>query len=213
MQKRISWKTILCIVGGIIAIRIIVGILVIIGTVLISSLTPTKYYESTDVADYGNYIGNNDASFPETFIDSFFPEEIKDSFSEITYSYRAEDADAYGFEAYLEFTIKDTEEFEQHILSICGTSEWQQFRYDEAYVEYSIADTIKITPCGTVIGEIALTDNYIEYAKIGKILCSPSEQKMIYVAIGVYDGGGVTTSYLCKYFERFDIDPVKYAEG
>ena len=50
----------------------------------------------------------------------------------------------------------------------------------------------------------------IESAGIKKILYCAETQTIIYVAIGVYDGGGVETDYLCVFFERFDIDPVEY---
>lgn len=168
-----------------------------------------NYSSSTNIVCTVTHIRNCN-EFPSEFINSFFPLEIEEAFSDVTYSYRAENADSYGFEAFLEFTIKDEEQFERYVSSICPTEKWENFRYDEDYDEYCIADTLKLTPQGTKIGELVLQDTYIDYAQIGKILVSYSEQRIVYIAIGVYDGGGAATSYLCRYFERFNIDPLEY---
>ena len=49
----------------------------------------TRIYETTSIEDYGRYIGNYDNDTPHSFITSFFPAEIDDSFSDVEYSYKA----------------------------------------------------------------------------------------------------------------------------
>ena len=51
---------------------------------------------------------------------------------------------------------------------------------------------------------------YISYAKIAKILVNSDENRVIYIALVLHDGGGTDTSFLRSYFERFDIDPKEY---
>lgn len=176
------------------------------------SFVRTEHYETTDIADYGNYIGNNDNNFPSEFIGSFFPEKIGENFTDIVYSYRAENADTYGFEAYLEFTINDLEALQHHISKIAPLEEWQEFRFDSSYYEYVISDVLAIDlwePGGEHRG---LPVYSISQCKIGRILFAPDENRVIYVAMGVFDGGGADTAYLCSFFDRFDIDPMEYAE-
>lgn len=167
--------------------------------------TPTDYYETTNPDDYGNYVGNNDNIFPARYINSFFPDNICEDMQEVVYSYKAENADSYGFEAYLEFKVVDSKVFYNYIDAIAPIEEWKPFEFDGNYMEYTFDNELVITE-HPEFGEDA-----IEYAQIGKVLYCANEQRLIYVAICVYDGGGASTSYLCTFFERFMIDPSKYA--
>ena len=81
----------------------------------------------------------------------------------------------------------------------------QEFRYDAAYQEYTVID--EFLPSSQYENGIVS----IRYAKIGKILCCPEKQEVIFVALGVYDGGVARTDFLCVYFNRFQIDPKEYA--
>ena len=45
----------------------------------------------------------------------------------------------------------------------------------------------------------------IVYAKIRKILYSPKDQTIIYVAMGVYDGGGIGTNYFNVFLNVFKL--------
>lgn len=166
--------------------------------------TPIEYYETNDINEYGIYLGNRNNHVPAEFISSFFPEHIEEYYSEISYSYRAENCDTYGFEAYLEFTIEDDELFSQHTKAATGNLSCYPFQYDSDYVEYVVSNKLQLNTID-YSGEV-----YIEQASIGLILLSPENHKIVYIAIGVYDGGGVTVDSLCSFFERFTIDPLIY---
>lgn len=177
---------------------------------LIWSVAPRQYV-TTDLADYGNYIGNYDNQSVQKFITSFFPKEIQKKFTNITYSYRAQKNDTYAFEAYLEFTIEDAHEYEEFITQNTSGLEKKSFPYDDSYTEYVIFD--EFYPIGYLDDNDDQEDDldiHIRYAKIGKILCSNEDQKIIYIALGVYDGGIVTTDFLSVYFNRFNINPKEY---
>ena len=181
-------------------------------------------YSTTDLSDYGNYTGNYDNGSVQNYINSFFPEEISDTFEDVTYSYRAEKGDTYAYEAYLEFTINDPEEYASLVKQYAAGRPSKPFAYDTAFVEYTIND--KFLPCthfeenGEVkqitgyIEKPIHSDNvvkcHIEAATIGKILCNSKEQRVIFVAIGVLDGGAVDTEFLSVYFTRFNIKPWNY---
>ena len=56
----------------------------------------------------------------------------------------------------------------------------------------------------------AESSKYISLSKVGKVLFSHTEQRVIFVALGMYDGGGATTSELGFFFEKFNIDPIVF---
>ena len=179
---------------------------------LFQATSPFSYYETTNIADYGKYRGNNDNKSVREFINSFFPEEISSEFENPKYIYHAKKFDAYAFEAYLEFTISDENTFQQYLKNVTNNASTESFEYDQNFVEYVIADelTISISPSEQKLETPG--DYAIQYAKIGKILFNDDTNTVIYIALGVYDGGGVSTSYLCEYFTRFQIDPAQYDE-
>lgn len=189
-------------------ITVLLGICIAIVALVITVIAPIKYTETTDIADYGTYTGTYADSFTQAYIDSFFPEQISTSFTSVKYSYKAKEFDTYAFEAYLEFTIEDVTEFNNFIQSIASADEWKPFPFDEGFMEYNIENVLDIS----VRDPEEFPYHPIECAKIRKILCSTETQTVIYVAIGVYDGGGVGTDYLCVFFERFGIDPVEYEQ-
>ena len=99
---------------------------------------PPKHTETTDILEYGQYDGTNNTRFTEQYIQSFFPEEIQGSFTNVQYSYKAQNMGAYCFEAYLEFTIEDEAEFQKYISEITQEENWKDFAYAPGYKEYSI---------------------------------------------------------------------------
>lgn len=187
---------------------ILLGIGISIAGLVISLYIPIEHTEKTDIADYGTYSGTYADDIVQAYIDSFFPETISTSFQDIKYSYKAEKLDTYAFEAYLEFSIEDAAEFYSYIYSVAPENAWRQFPFDENFMEYSIDNRFDISTHDS--GK--LTCHSIEYAGIKKILYCTQTQTIIYVAIGVHDGGGVGTDYLCVFFERFGIDPVVYEQ-
>lgn len=179
-------------------------------TAVLFAAIHTDYYETTDPADYRKIVGNNNNEVPAEFIASFFPEEIIPDFSDVTYSYRAENGDTYGYEAYLEFTVTDPEAFQNYVSQIAPPDNWQEFRFDSGYMEYVVSDVFEIHSVKSESTGSGLPVCAIQAAQIGKVLYSAEQSRIIYVALGVYDGGGVNTSFLCRFFERFHIDPTEY---
>ena len=176
-------------------------------------------FETTNIADYGIVDGNYDNETPKKMIYSFFPENIQDNFENVKYSYKARKFDTYGFEAYLEFTISDNDEYEdfvkEYTMGLKGTS----FPYDEEYIEYVLEDQFDLVYSNDKVkdgmvyhdGEIFEDPFAISYADVRKIICCPEEQRIIFVAIGVFDGGGTDANFLCAYFNRFNINPREYS--
>ncbi len=175
-------------------------------TVMLFSFGYTRQYTTTNILDYGKYIGNYNNESVQTFIKSFFPDKIEDTFSDVSYSYRAQKNDTYAFEAYLSFTIGDNKQYNAFVESHTAGLTKSKFRYDDSYWEYTLVHEFFPDPTENESNNI-----HIRYAKIGKVLCCPTKQEVIFVAMGVYDGGIVKTDFLCVYFERFHIDPREYA--
>ncbi len=168
---------------------------------------------TTDIADYGNYTGNLDNESVAEYINSFFPEKIEDNFTDISYSYRAQKGDAYAYEAYLEFVIEDTDEYNAFVAEYTEGLTGTIFEYDEAFTDYTIDQQLSITVWDDSGKEVYLfSDIALELVKMGKILCCDDEQRIIFVAIGVWDGGMVNADLLCTYFNRFAINPLDIAE-
>jgi len=163
-------------------------------------------YETENVADYGKIKGNFDNESPKKFIFSFFPETLNDSFSDITYHYKAIRGDAYAYECYLEFVVEDPDAYRAFLDSYVDNKQTKAFSYDEAYMEYSISNILDIDSSKT--GDHG---GYpIHQAEIGKILYNDSEQRILFFAMGEYDGGGTETTALDYFFEEFGIDVAEY---
>ena len=191
--KTIRWHTLL------IAFVVIV-LMGIITTIILP--TDSQYgivFETNNIADYGKITGNFDNDSPSDFVFSFFPKIIEQQFSNVNYHYKAISGDTYAYEVWLEFLIDDQSEFDSYVNNISEGKRSIAFPYDEKFYVFPITDTLHI--------EKHKTKYWIQYAEIGKILVSESEHRIIYVAIGVYDGGGTTTEELNYYWSRFNIEP------
>ena len=208
MKKGILRIVLLAIAGG------VIGTVLTFGTIHagLTWYTNTRKYVTNDIADYGNYTGNYNNRFANEFITSFFPEKIEDNFEDVSYSYRALKVDEYAFEAVLEFTIEDPQEYRAFIEEYTEGMEASAFSYDDTFVEFVVSDEFRSDYIGDRSDPEKLPEVMeIRRAKIGKILCSDQEQRIIFVALGVRDGGVVGTDYLCVYFDRFQINPWEYA--
>ena len=164
-------------------------------------------YETDNIEHYGIITGNYDNDTPKEFINSFFPVVIEENFLDVTYHYKAKKGDTYAFEAYLEFTIADASEYAAYVSAYVETGLCNTFAYDESFKEYAISNEFVLV---SSMDSDAENGEYISIAKVGKVLFSDDEQRVIYVAIGMHDGGGATTKELGSFFERFNIDPTEY---
>lgn len=173
---------------------------------------PPKYTQVTDISKYGEYTGTRNDDAVQEFINAFFPAEIQPQFSNVVYSYNAVDQDEYAFEAYLEFTISDSDFFWEYISALAPSSQWQKFRYDEDYMEYLVIDGFELTYAGN-LGTYENPAYSIRWAKIGRILYCEEDQSIIFSAIGVNNGGFANTSELSTFFDRFNIRPLQYARS
>lgn len=193
------WKAVLaCIAGQAV-------IFVVILCYLLLRPSP-EWFIVTDVESYGVIDGNNDNARAEEAFSAIFPAKIEDSFQDVTYSYKAINIDSCDFEMYLEFSLEDSETFLEYVNKIAPAEEWKPFAYDETYLEYTYSDWYDADP--------GLSEEYfrIGCAYIAKVLIHPNEQRVITVALGVLDGGGAKTDYFTCFFDRFNIDPLEYAE-
>lgn len=180
-------------------------IVLIVGALL---LTKPKQYATSDINNYGNYIGNADNQFASKYISAFFPEIIESSFTDVTYSYRAQNLGNYAFEAYLEFVIEDEKAFHEFISGKTSGLECKEFPYDPNFVEYTLDDMLDID---VIDGEDKQNRQiWISTARIGKILCNAEEHRIIFVAMAMRDAWDAYSDYFCCYFDRFNIDPTKY---
>jgi len=180
-------------------------IALIVGALL---LTKPKQYATSDINNYGHYIGNGDNQFASKYISAFFPEIIESSFTDVTYSYRAQNLGNYAFEAYLEFVIEDEKAFHEFISGKTSGLECKEFSYDPNFVEYTLDDSLEIS---VMDGEKNQNRRiWISEARIGKILCNAEEHRIIFVAMAMRDAWYAYSDFFCCYFERFNIDPAKY---
>lgn len=184
-----------------------------ISSCVISALSELASYsppvtEYQDVADYGKFDGTDNEEFVNGYIQSFFPKAIDDTFSNVTYSYNAVSGPTYCFEAYLEFTIEDPDEFDLYISSIADENQWQKFEYDSSFMEYNIENELIVGDSSEINPE---SPYHIIKSKIRKILYCPETQTVIYVALGLYDGS-INVKYLDTFFKRFDINPAVYEQ-
>lgn len=197
--------------AGKITLIAIVSVLLLLGiTIGIFSHVLFGAYETNSPRNYLKIVGNYSNEEPQEFVSSFFPAAIEESFSDVVYHYKAIRGDAYAYEAYLEFVIEDKDKYNSLILSIVDKQASNIFSYDSSFCEYTIAHEYEIWKSAS--SNKSTNDLYVlERAKVGKILFSDAEQRLIFVAIGMFDGGGARTMELGYFFERFNIDPVDFA--
>jgi len=193
-----------------IALCIIVFLAILIGSFALwfTLRSYGEVYETTRLDQYGRITGNFVNDVPEAFIHSFFPESIEDSFSQIIYHYKAKKGDGYAYECYLEFVIEDTDDYEDFIERYIERESSVPFVYDESFQEQSVSNVLSLqTP------EEKTVAYPIGTAELGKILYSDEQHRIIFVAIGMYDGGGANTIELGHFFTRFQIDPFEYMKS
>ena len=180
------------------------------------TLVKNPKYETTDLAEYGVVEGTNQKSEAEKLID-FFPNKIEDYFEDVTYSFKSEKTWVYSFEAYLEFTISDTEQYEYFRKSTVKWYVGQPFEYDTSYTEYIISDIIQPSFSDEVLesNRVLYQGNErhfsIDNCDVRKMLFNDEEQRVIFVAICVGDEGFTSTEFYSTFFDRFDIHPREYA--
>lgn len=189
--------------GIIIAVGFLCLLLVIV-VLSISYAIPPEHTIITDISDYGVFTGNRRNDYVEELITSFFPEEITEDFSDVIYSYHAIKESTYTFEAYLEFTIEDSEAFFEQIAAIAPENEWNKFEYDDKFREYNYTNGLEL------IQMYQEPKTCFEWAEICKVLYSEEDHRVIYVAIGVDNDSFVEVSELSVFFERFQVDPEEY---
>lgn len=186
----------------------------VVGGLLVVSALGCYYYlakepeitEINDIHDYGIYTGNYDNDTPTAFISSFFPEELITNEADIGYHYRAIKCDTYGYEAWLEYTFKQADDFDIYLSCLTEKYEFVPFYYDNSYMEFTVNDILELAHCKEE-GSYS-----IDWAEIGKILYSTDEKRIIYLAIGVSDGGGTSTDDVSTFFAEFNIDPKEFEE-
>lgn len=179
-----------------------------LGIVLVMSLLELgTEYETNDTADFGIIKGNYDNETPNAFVSSFFPNEIEEYFQDVTYHYKAIKGDSYAYEMCLEFVIPDTNEYDTFVQGTTNGTICKPFTFAPEYQEYRIDNLLEI---GEQEGGNRRIAPIIHQAQIGLVLFSRSDQRIVFIALGVYDGGGVTTDNLRYFFDRFDINPWQY---
>lgn len=162
--------------------------------------------ETTDVADYGIISGNHDNDYPAKFMFSFFPEEITEDFSNVSYRYTAQKGDTYACEIWLEFDIQDEAKFAEFIDTSVDPEQVTTFSYDPSLSDYTVSNNFILTSPEDDPPDAI----HIEYAEIGKILYSEESQHVICYALLMFDGGYSSTKEFGRFFTRFKIDPIQY---
>ena len=175
-------------------------------------------YTTSDIIEYGNYSGVLQEAQDE-YMNRFFPESIQPEFVNPIYHFSSRTVDTYGFEAYLEFTFASQEQYEEHIEKATEGMLQGTFYFDNDYSEYLLFHQNTGNVCDSLwlhhspnIDDNGIPYYSIDYAGIAKILANPKERRVIYIALGVSDGGGSDTKLLNAYFSRFGIDPIEYEE-
>ena len=200
-----------------IPILVSVVLLIVLGYCFVQWASSPTRYETTDLADYGKYIcGCGESTYPEEYINQFFPEKLLDEFENVQYVYHSNHVDVRSYEAYLEFTFPSDELLNAHIQVVTEGMMKRTFHFDNGYQEYVLMNE----DTGYVSDHVVLGKRYdkqgekaayqIEFADISKILVNFQEKRVIYIALDVFDGGGTDTGFLNAYFDRFNIDPEEY---
>ena len=206
MSRRDILKNILLLLAWVLVLALVLG-LALVALLCFILNSQGEITETTDPADYGVIRGNYDNDYPAEFMFSFFPEEISEDFSNVHYCYKAQKADTYACEIWLEFDIADGEKFAEFIAASVDPEQVTAFSYDPTFSDYTISEKFMLTcPENNDPGDI-----HIEDARIGKILYDEETQHVICFALLVCDGGYASNREFGSFFTRFRIDPIEYA--
>ena len=164
----------------------------------------------TDIRHYGVYNGNRDNKIPSKFIRSYFPEKIMPYFTDPVYHYKSQRPGIYACEAWLEFTIEEEKFFEGHYSELQQLGSPQPFPYNDAYEVWVISNELDLYEQVEYREEPELA---ISYSKIGFILCDKEEQRFIYAALLVANGGTAPVEVLSYIWDKLDIDPIEYEQN
>lgn len=174
---------------------------------LLLALPSGEITETDSLADYRVVTGNYNNERPQAFIDSFFPAEIGDDFSDPVWHYKAIRFDTIACEACLEFTLPDEAAFAAHYAGLAQHGEPQPFPFDgryEAWVIDNRLDTWTGAERGRPDPE-APDIRRMEAASVGLILCDRETQHFIYFALVVHDGGATNETDLNFFLNRFGV--------
>lgn len=170
-------------------------------------------YKTTDVTQYGKFEFLSDEDY-QAYILPVFPKSIQPEFEDVIFDYHACRSWGHGYNAYLEFTIRDPEKFDAFVHSTTQGLAKGIFHFDNAYEEYvlfnketgGVFDSIylQVPHKPEYIGQYIVND-----ALIVKVLVDRSQQRLIFIYINVFEGG-FHTEDLDIYFSRFQIDPKEY---
>lgn len=164
----------------------------------------------TDPRVYNRHIGNLDNKTPEIFFQSFFPPEIEDFYSNVSYRYKAQIPGSYACEKWLEFSFLNQQQFEEYYQNLKQYGEPQAFPYNGQYEVWIISNTLNLYERSTKHIPTTLS---IGEAKIGLILCDHQNQHFVYAALMVSDGGTAAVDDLNYMFEKLNISPSEYAQS
>ena len=201
------------VLGVVLALYAFAGLMYLL--VYIENRGQPTHYETDSIENYGDYPGIAE-EYMTNYISRFFPDQILDDFHNVQYAFHRSNVDTYSFEAYLEFTVDSADAFHKHVQEATEGMIQGTFVFDSDYQEFVLYDSdsgivYDHLQLGREYTEDGITSHQIHYAKIAKILVNYEEQRVIYVALALHDGGGTRTSFLRSYFERFSIDPKEYA--
>ena len=94
MLRRYTIKKALKTVGLCVSV-VLLSVTFFVGVFLLN-MVMTKQYATSDINDYGHYIVIAGNEYASKYINAFFPERIESSFTDVTYSYRAQDNANYA---------------------------------------------------------------------------------------------------------------------
>lgn len=190
------------------------------GIITFFQLTGCEYVitEYNSLKDYGIITGNGTNERAEEIFAELFPESIPKSFINPIYHYRAEKGpDACAFEIALEFSMKDSEAFDNYVMSVLNGRQLQPFPYFEGYLYTPVSRQWfllgnDVLPCQDSCYEGDPEHYHIDSARIAMMIIQPETRHVILFGMGVADGGGVSTYDLNWLFSRFNIEPLEFAQ-
>lgn len=209
-MKRV-WKTAFCAAVVLLSLVFLVfGLFRLLEWIILDG--ENNWYTTENISDYGQIIHNGNNAVPQSFFQSFFPERIEPYFEDVQYKYQARDWCDYCCEVHLEFRISDTQQFNDYVRSATEGIPASQFAYDAHYMDYTISDELPLHVIKVSSDDGKLVEECdVEGGRMGRILVCEEEQKIIYTMVMVTSCCGEAPESF-YFYERFDIDPLAYAQ-
>ena len=194
----------------------VISMILAVSLVLLSGCGPVVITDSDGPEQYGIFPEDKNTEKAQEVFDALFPATLQPEFEDVAYHYRSVDgADAYSFEIELSFQVPDEDVFQRLareylaydlVLPFYADSDYLICFQDSPDLDYESVEKDG-GPCQFYACRNLDEHWHFGYSRIHAVLVNQKEHRFYFLALDVFDGGGVNTLTLNRFFTDFNLNP------